>query len=100
MSPECRLGRPLTKTSAVSLVEVMLIGTMTGVPFCDTTTVDLTMETEIGTCEDVEPLPPHPTAASAVYATTLTRIGLTARKTEYMNDSTHGELEYEESPHE
>ncbi len=51
--------------------ELMSMGTMTGVPFCDTTTVGIGRETEIGTCGDIEPLPPHPTAASAEYAKTL-----------------------------
>jgi hypothetical protein len=56
----------MTETSAISLVELILICTMTGVPSCDTTTEDGTKETDIGVCVNMELLPPQPIAISAV----------------------------------
>src|SRR5713101_622154 len=63
----CRpIGRPLTDTSAVSLVEVMLMGTTTCVPSCGTTTVETGSETMIGIGTIMEPPPQlHPPAAKA-----------------------------------
>jgi hypothetical protein len=59
------LGRPLTASSAVSLVEVMLIGTMTCDPSCGTTTVEMGSDTVLGTCTIMEPPPQlHPDAAN------------------------------------
>lgn len=41
-------GKPPTITSAVSLVEVIWIGTFTCIPFCETTTTEIGRKTVIG----------------------------------------------------
>jgi hypothetical protein len=61
------LGRPVTETIAVSLAELILIRTITGVPPCDTTTEAPDKVTEMGAWMIIEAsLPPHPVAVSAI----------------------------------
>jgi hypothetical protein len=64
--PETPPGNPLKFTSAVSLVELMVICARTGVPPGATTTVEGFNETVIGTMgTEPTPPPPHPHTAPA-----------------------------------
>jgi tetratricopeptide (TPR) repeat protein len=78
----------VTDTRAVSLVEVIRMGTMTCVPSCGTTTVETGSETEIG-CMTMEPLPPpHPaTMTSRKARTEIRRIHRTNRTMDRVEDS-------------
>jgi hypothetical protein len=62
-------GRGATATSALSLVDMIWIGTITAGPFLETTIVEIGKETEMGICVNIEPVaalpPPHPVKISA-----------------------------------
>src|ERR1700730_1489226 len=97
----CRpVGRPLTDTSAVSLVEVMLMGTTTCVPSCGTTTVETGSETVIGTGTIMEPAPQlHPAAAKANPTKATPQARPLDRNMECMKDSAQSAAELPEDPY-
>lgn len=58
-------GKPFSETSAVSLVDSIWIGTVTGDPPGITNTVETGRLTVIGACDKMPPLPPQLKANSA-----------------------------------
>src|SRR6478609_10674910 len=93
-------GRPLTDTSAVSLVEVMLMGTTTCVPSRGTTTVETGSETMIGIATVIKPPPQlHPAAARANPTKATPQARPLDRDITCMKDSVQSAAELPEDPY-
>jgi len=81
-------------TNAVSLLEVIVIGTMTFVPSRGTLIVEMTRETVMGTCTDgsIEAPPPHPAGAITAPAQTKASIVRSGLEMKLMLNSHRNEL--------
>ena len=74
-------GNPLSETSAVSLVDSIWIGTVTGDPAGITTTVEMGRLTAIGACDNMPPPPPQLSANSAQTPNASTELVLRSMET-------------------